>query len=331
MPASKPSFDDMMDMPLDSSPLKSSSRTTSPTPGTTAQPDPESPSPLSIAPLPRQRKRPAEDMSQYAGEVSRAQKLVKSDHDELMHFAALLSLGHHQSKLQPADAAWVAPKRLHNKIEANAAILLADCSIPAYRNAKIGPSKLLMDKVFANPDWGFTEAMKDEKDAIDGLISTVSKVLINKRSAIKTVILGSLGSDPIDGATLRPGALNIVDLAKLFVSKLKVRTKVDAALCGRLAVLRKLISEQNDNKYWGEVDKKGRAGQALRPREPIQWMLDPDFATYGMVNLTDLSAAPRTVPTASTSAPAVRAVTSRVSQPSAAHSGSGENDDDDDA
>ncbi|KAJ7851349.1 hypothetical protein B0H13DRAFT_2360188 [Mycena leptocephala] len=72
-------------------------------------------------------------------------------------------------------------------------------------------------------------------------------------------ILGSLGSDPAEGATLRPGVLNIVQLAAVIFEKLKLKSlsiQPDLRTCGRGAVLRKLISEKNDSKYWGNVDKK---------------------------------------------------------------------------
>jgi hypothetical protein len=76
---------DLLDMPLDSSPLKAPSPRV-----TTPQYDmpplrPESPSPPQVSIL--QRKRPAEDLTQYAGEVARANKLKKEDHNALAGFS----------------------------------------------------------------------------------------------------------------------------------------------------------------------------------------------------------------------------------------------------
>ncbi|KAJ7101130.1 hypothetical protein C8R44DRAFT_988398 [Mycena epipterygia] len=296
------SFDDMMNIPLDSSPLKAPSPRSSTATGSPVPSRPESPSPL--ATLPTQRKRTAEDMSQFASEVSRKHKLAKVDNDDLTKFAKLgrdekmifiagqlLSLGHHQRLLQPVEADWTLPKRLQGKIESKAADLLIDSSIPAYRDDKIGPSKLLMDLVVLNPGWGFTLEVQGEKSAIDA------------RNIIKTAISGSLGSDPIvEGIKLRPGALNIVVLATSILNKLKIKTtKVDLRLCGRIAVLRKLISENNDNKYWGDVDTKLANVREIYPDPKKQSrflkkaMLDPDLEVYGIVDLNSLNPGP-TVP-----------------------------------
>ncbi|KAJ7146625.1 hypothetical protein C8R44DRAFT_724374 [Mycena epipterygia] len=273
------SFDDIMDLPLDPSPLPLS-RHSSPTARATIT---EPPPPPSLNPCPLQRKRPAENMPQYAGEVSCAHKLVKPDHDKLVEFAQsgraeqmvllagqLLALGHHQRQLQPADI----PVSVQEA---------SDPSIPAYRDDKIGPTKLLTDMVLANPDWGFTAKMKAERDAKDALNTSISKALISKRNIIKTAICGSLGSDPVDGSTLRPGALNIAQLSSHILSKLKVTTKVD---------LRLMIT------HWGAVDKKL---VGIRDKHPEaknqsrfikQRMLDPDMAVCGVIDLNALARTP---------------------------------------
>ncbi|KAJ7089002.1 hypothetical protein C8R44DRAFT_990998 [Mycena epipterygia] len=268
------SFDDMMNIPLDSSPLKAPSPRSSTATGSPVPSRPESPSPL--ATLPTQRKRTAEDMSQFASEVSRKHKLAKVDNDDLTKFAKLgrdekmifiagqlLSLGHHQRLLQPVEADWTLPKRLQ---------------IETYRDDKIGPSKLLMDLVVLNPGWGFTLEVQGEKSAIDAVSSYISKVLISKRNIIKTAIAGSLGSDPIvEGIKLRPGALNIVVLATSILNKLKIKTtKVDLRLWGRIAVL-----------IYPDPKKQSRFLKKA--------MLDPDLEVYGIVDLNSLNPGP-TVP-----------------------------------
>ncbi|KAJ7907859.1 hypothetical protein B0H13DRAFT_2331954 [Mycena leptocephala] len=297
------SFDDMMDLPLDSSPLKAPSPRASTTPSSR----PESPSPL--GPIAPRLKRPAEDLIQFAAEVSRAHKLAKSAHDDLNRFSKfgrgeqmvyiagqLLALGQQQKLIQPAAKDWTVPKSLATKIDTKAAILMADSSIPTYRDDKIGPSKLLMDLVLANPGWGFASELKDEQPATDAVSSAISRTLISKRNIVKTAILGSLGSDPEDGATLRPGAVNIVDHVASILVKLKVKSiKPNLPMCGRIAILRKLISEKNDNKYWGDVDSKlanvraKHTDAASQSKFIKQWMLDPDLKTYGSVDLNALA------------------------------------------
>jgi len=120
-------------------------------------------------------------------------------------------------------------------------------------------------------------------------------VLTSQRNAIKAAITKSLGSDPPAGATLRLGALDVVKLTASVLSKLKVKSKVDLPMCGRVAILRKLISEKDDKKYWAEVDIKLASirDKHTDPHKQSKFikkcMLDPDCATYGQVNLKSLN------------------------------------------
>ncbi|KAF8146613.1 hypothetical protein K438DRAFT_502350 [Mycena galopus ATCC 62051] len=151
--------------------------------------------------------------------------------------------------------------------------------------------------VLANPSWGFATELTDKKSAMDSLAGAVSKVLTGKRNIVKYTILGSLGSDPEEGATspLRPGAMNIVDVATAILEKLKVNSvRLDVRLCGKIAVLRQLISENDDNKYWGDVDKNLASVREKYP-DPVRqsrfikkYVLDPDLKTYGAVDLKSL-------------------------------------------
>ncbi|KAJ7669616.1 hypothetical protein B0H14DRAFT_3072455 [Mycena olivaceomarginata] len=288
---------DLFDMPLDSSPLKPPSPIGTTPPGSTA---------LVIPRL----KRPAEDLSQFAGEVSRAHKLKKEDHEALIGFSSLgreekmvslagqlLAIAHHQSLIQPAPKEWKVPKMLMDKLSAKAGSLMVDPSIPAYREHEHRSQKI--DLVFANPSWGFGVELRDEKYAMDALGSTVSVMLANKRNTVKNVILSSLGSDPEnpDADPLCPDAMNIVNLAKAILVELKVKSvQLDIRICGRVAVLRQLISESDDNKYWASVDKELALVRAKHPDPVLQsrfikrYILDPDFQTYGAVDLTSLAA-----------------------------------------
>ncbi|KAJ7827690.1 hypothetical protein B0H14DRAFT_3720472 [Mycena olivaceomarginata] len=248
---------DTFDMPLDSSPLRAPSPVHTVPPGSAAQ-SPQSPgypSPLQAPVVPR-LKRPAEDMSQFAGEVSRAHKLKKEDHEALIGFSALgrgeqlgqlLAIAHRQSLIQPAAKEWKVPKKLMAP-----GPLMVDPSIPAYCDTKIGPTKLLTDMVLVNPSWGFGTELRDEKHAMDALGTAVSGVLTSRRNLVKNTILGSLGSEPEDPniSVLRPDAMNVVDLAQAIIVKLKVKSvPLDIRMCGRIAILRQLVSESDDTKY----------------------------------------------------------------------------------
>ncbi|KAJ7898976.1 hypothetical protein B0H13DRAFT_1884078 [Mycena leptocephala] len=283
MSGSRKSMADLLDMPLDSSPLKA------PSPRVTTPPDdmpplrPESPSPPQVSIL--QRKRPAEDLTQYAGEVARANKLKKEDHNALASFSKLgrgeqmvyiaghlLALGHQQKLIQPAPADWKVPKSL---------LACVNCFFH-----DVHPNKLLTDLVLANPSWGFPPEMKDETHAVDALGTAISGVLISKRNIVKTAVLGSLGSDPDEDATspLRPGALNIVDLSAVVLEKLKVKSvKVDVRMCGRIAILRKMISEKNNNTRDEHPDPTKQSKFIKK------FILDPDLEMYGAVDLNSLA------------------------------------------
>ncbi|KAJ7771169.1 hypothetical protein B0H14DRAFT_3590530 [Mycena olivaceomarginata] len=335
MTAHRRKISDMFDMPLNSSPLKPASPIGTPPPDGPAgpSPDPGSPSPPQ-APVVRRLKRPAEDLSQFAGEVSRVHKLKKEDHEALIGFSSLgrgeqmvslagqlLAIAHHQSLIQPV------PKEWKDKLGATAGPLMVDPSIPAYRDANIGPKRLLLDMVHANPAWGFPVELKDEKYATDALGTAISVILANKRNLVKNVILGSLGSDPEnpDADLLRPDAMNIVDLAKAILVKLKVKSvPLDIRMCGRVAVLRQLVLESDDNKYWSSVDKDLASVRIKYPDPVLQsrfikrYILDPDFQTYGAVDLTSL-ATPSARATSSSTAPLAHA---------AAHTSDNADDDD---
>jgi len=68
----------------------------------------------------------------------------------------------------------VVPKKLEDKIKSKGSMLLADSSIPAHRDDKIGPGKLLMDSVFANPSWGLRAELQQEQYAVNAVATKIS-------------------------------------------------------------------------------------------------------------------------------------------------------------
>ncbi|KAJ7144016.1 hypothetical protein C8R44DRAFT_865012 [Mycena epipterygia] len=144
-----------------------------------------------------------------------------------------------------------------NKILEHASIMLMDPSIPAYRDEKIGLNKLLMDVVLLNgASWGFTVEMQADQEQLKAVKEEISSILTTKRNVIQTTICGSLGSDPIEPAVLRPDDINIVDLAQLLGSKQKATVKVGTKVCGRIALLCKSIGDVKDHTYWTTVDSE---------------------------------------------------------------------------
>ncbi|KAJ7796772.1 hypothetical protein B0H14DRAFT_3494448 [Mycena olivaceomarginata] len=298
---------------LDSSPLKPDSVAGSPTaePGSPVRPDdPTTPSPTCTVSRSTQNKRPAEDMTQFATEVSRVHKLTKVDHKQLQTFSkypqaeqliflagSIFSLAHHQRLLVPTDTPIVLPKKLQGKILDYASIVMLNPSVPAYRNEKIGAVKLLTDLITTNGVlWGFTDDMKDDCHQMKAVKDKAGGALTTRQNGIKNMITASLGDAPPLGETLRSNTLNIVELTEALISQQKVKTiKIDVALCGCVAVLRQVVTEDPSNKYWTTVDSELENLQVKYP-DPVKMskfikkhILDPDFKTYGATDIPGLS------------------------------------------
>ncbi|KAJ7784240.1 hypothetical protein B0H16DRAFT_1491769 [Mycena metata] len=248
-------------------------------------------------------------MSQFAEETSRVLKLAKTEHDGLLVFAKLdraeqlVSVAGHLFKLsrtistiQPADALWTVPSFLKKRIEDNVAILMMDSSIPAYRSEDIGTPKLLLDLLVANDTaWGYTEEIRTDPYKVEVLDACMSRAMVTARNGFKNTLKKSCGSPPAEGQTLRTGALNIVALTEALLKQFKHvktgRVVIDVALCGRIAVLRQLVLEKNDNSYWTDVDSYLASLRTSYP-DKVQYsrfvkrkILDVDFDLYGRVSI----------------------------------------------
>jgi hypothetical protein len=97
--------------------------------------------------------------------------------------------------------------------------------------------------------------MKGDRDQMKAVKDDIGGALTSRRNRVKhTVcngqwltacidscllqILGSHGSDPAPGQTLRSDALNIVELTEALISQQTLITlKIDVALCRRVALL----------------------------------------------------------------------------------------------
>jgi hypothetical protein len=94
---------------------------------------------------------------------------------------------------------------MQDKLTTQAGPLMVDPSIPAYRDTKIGPTKLLtvsffckfvivpfsqrrQDMVLVNPSWGFGTELRDEKHAMDALGTAVLGVLTSRRNLVKNTV-----------------------------------------------------------------------------------------------------------------------------------------------
>ncbi|KAJ7165401.1 hypothetical protein C8R46DRAFT_1220534 [Mycena filopes] len=310
-----------MTVPMDSSPIQAPSHLEDSDPTDLTLPLPRSPlpamnltdsvSPLDPPPHLARHKRPARDMTQFADETARAQKLSKTETADLRTFAKM----EHQEQLialagqlfilqrtlrgiQPADAVWPVPTSLKKRIEEHVGVFMMDSSIAAYRNEDIGAPKLLLDLLIANPSWGYTTDLRSDPSKVDVVDGCIGRVFITARNNFKNILKKSCGSASEDDETKRIGGSNIVTLTENLLKHFKLhknnRVALNVALCGRIALLRQLVLEKDDNSYWTTVDnyllelRTNYPDKVQYSRFIKRMVLNVDFELYGQVTLDGL-------------------------------------------
>ncbi|KAF9466215.1 hypothetical protein BDZ94DRAFT_1252361 [Collybia nuda] len=271
---------------------------------------PSSPCPASgtVLSYPESRKRPLEDMTQFASTVSRSFKLQKKDRDELNMFtkydpieqqiwlaASMLKVQEQQATMTPPDAIYVIPKNLENKIEHYSFVILLDPTIASYIHQD-GPLKMITDLLDQNPSWGLTPAVKDNKSKYDVIVTRVCGRLTSRRYDIKKILGDSLGkiSAGLDGNG-RVDATDIVTLCQALVKIYRsANITVTVQLCARIAFLRYLIAEKPTGRFWEGVDKELLSTRTDLPSAARQSrffgsLLKLDRETYGDADLDELS------------------------------------------
>lgn len=151
------------------------------------------------------RKRPSEDMEQYADTVSRKVRLKSNHEEELRRFAGLslpqqniyicsllMQNSEQLSLIHPSDAAYVLPTNLKLKIEKYSFVILVDPSMPAYLHDDV-PVKHLTEFLLKYPGWGLTRGVMDDPTKMQAITSKMSLCLTHVRSQIKFEIEKSLG------------------------------------------------------------------------------------------------------------------------------------------
>ncbi|KAH9920180.1 uncharacterized protein B0H18DRAFT_1122141 [Fomitopsis serialis] len=263
------------------------------------------------------------DMSQYTGQVSRHFKLKRTDADELTALGKrsirkilLYNTGQGMKTrerldaIQPANAVWEIPKRLWSEIEYYTYAVLCSPVLPTYVSGSY-PVGVVLKIVSANPGWGYTPEVKNDKQKQEIVAERVRTRLTDRRSAIKTAILLSIGPEKLtelDAMHLTkpknaktqptpPVKLNILQLAAE-VSGLhrSAPAKLTLELCARIAYLRRRLEKmlqdkpKNTDQYWKIVDKKLvelRKGSAVEVSRMIQRGLREDQDMYGTVDANE--------------------------------------------
>ncbi|KDR77191.1 hypothetical protein GALMADRAFT_246474 [Galerina marginata CBS 339.88] len=276
------------------------------------QQQPSSPTPAG----PSRRKRPAEDVTHFAKSIGRSMKIRKTDQTELERFASygsreqnvwlaaqILKVQEKHEALTPPEVRYDVPRRLATKIEAYSFTIIMDPTIAAYigpkeNRKKAGPANILVEHLRANPDWGLTAAIYDDKPKFEVIVQSISKKFTNRRCDIKTKISESLGDpDPL-GGDKRIGVLNIVELCEVLILLYKRgNVQVTVQLCARIAFIRhffvaKVAEGSNTASFWTELDDElvsVRKMSEIRQSKLFKTILASDRACYGDADLDEVA------------------------------------------
>ncbi|KAJ7834420.1 hypothetical protein B0H13DRAFT_2369876 [Mycena leptocephala] len=260
---------------------------------------------------PNLRKRPAQDMTQYAERTGRQLRLKLDSTEALKEYSTLsateqsiwlagrvLLHGEMISTLQVPDAVYHMPTTMEGAIDENHFLLLLDPQCSAYvKKGHGGPSYLLK-----LPTSGLTSAIMQDKAKKTVIQERMRQKLTRTRNALKDVIADSLGDPEAVDRENDPTRLDIIALCQRAIalgSKLTTELKVSVEMCGRFAFLREtyvdlVASGKKGFDFWGGVDKalvdlrKSKGHDKTRISKTIGDILVDDKALYGPADVEGL-------------------------------------------
>ncbi|KAJ7104569.1 hypothetical protein C8R43DRAFT_1141002 [Mycena crocata] len=243
---------------------------------------PSSPSPLPEGHSHNPRKRPAEDMGQYAEHIGRKLRLTTEACGALKDFSQLSApqqslwiAGHilgseiQMSSLVPAESVYRIPSGLEGRVDMAAFKALVDHTAPSYVAKSNGPTLRVLKFLEKHPSWGLTLEVKSDKPKYTVIQNRVRDKLTHYRNLIKVAIEESLGGVRDSSEVISPGlptrkdALDIVTLCQRILAigaKVAPDVKTSMELVARVAYLRHHYqAKENDNKhkapqFWESVD-----------------------------------------------------------------------------
>ncbi|THG96049.1 hypothetical protein EW026_g5709 [Hermanssonia centrifuga] len=250
------------------------------------------------------RKRAGEDLSMLVQRTARKAKL-KADgeltlskftkltpvHRELTIMASLIRMQEKLDEIQPREVAWKLPAKLYNKIEVLSADILLYAHISSYQKPA---TKLLLDILEHNPNWGFSKDVKFNQNKYDVVTDRAQNRLTDRRNYIKNTIKTSIGQENPHGADKpRLDSRNVIQLIEDVIAALykpprtaDIRITVPIVRCTEKKVVR----------YTGKkVDatlEKIRTMMADHPKTTVstyfKQILVADLRMYGEVDLDEL-------------------------------------------
>lgn len=232
-----------------------------------SSPDPAGSSPAAVT----TRKRPAEDLSQFAQSIARKKRLRPEDSDELISYSklsrsekdiwlasTLLSIEGTVSQLHAPDSQWDLPSMLKKKIDIYSATIILAPTIAAYVSNDV-PRKLLLEILERHPSWGYRPDVKENPYRHNIVVSFISAKLTSRRYTAKKIIAESIGEAPEDPADVkRADALDILALCERLTANVFKAAKivVTVPMCARIAFLRLIYIGKPDagEKFWSIAD-----------------------------------------------------------------------------
>ncbi|KAJ7703505.1 hypothetical protein B0H17DRAFT_1127140 [Mycena rosella] len=269
------------------------------------------------------RKRPAEDMTQFAEHTARNLRLKLTSTQALRDYAQMNAL--QQSlwlagqmlfqtelleNLQPPEGVYNMSPTLEGYIDQYSFVLLIDPKTSAYvTKGKNVPVDRLTTFLLKVPGSGLSTALVQDKQKMKVIETRMRSKLTNGRNAIKDLISNSLGDesveDPEDPAARSNDIVMLCQqVLNLSFNKQK-DVKVSLEMCGRFAFLRdtyvtlsatptpsKVVKATTD--FWGSVDKDlknmraAKSNDEARISQVIGDILADDKKKYGPANLEEL-------------------------------------------
>lgn len=235
-----------------------------------------------------------DDLVQYADQVARRVRLKPAGQQELRGLAMLtmderiiwiaahiLRSEERLEVIQPADAQWVLPKLLKDKIDIYSYLLLVSPSLSFYVKQSIPVSR--MKKLLEHhPQWGYTTEVRNDTYRSGIVMKRIQDRLTDRRAELKHIIWLSLGPDMLPSsasAKARAAAakIDILTLCEAVIIKhsgLGVVVKPTLEMCARFALLRRVLVEVltettlNVKDYWDRVDERLDGIRGMFPNEP---------------------------------------------------------------
>ncbi|TFY58536.1 hypothetical protein EVG20_g8109 [Dentipellis fragilis] len=253
------------------------------------------------------RKRPLDPSLQIAAHWAQVKRLKPEYHQELnkaslcseREFLLWLGASHLElrqslDELHPPEAIWMMPKNLESKIDSFAIIIVLCPTLSAYVEKEVAV-RLMMDLINRHPEWGFTAAAKKNKQAMDAVLLRVQSKLTERRYDVKKIIKRTLpaGDDTAEPAVQKnQSSADILSLCQALVKIYKGdELKVTVPMCGRVAFLRTVLSENpEDSRYWYRVDAELALLRTKYSGDPhslskiVKANLDLDIEKYGSIS-----------------------------------------------